>query len=170
MRTQAPGIKDRANALKRVFTAPRFVLMAAGAAVAYYLLYFYVINYGLGAVLVTMQVYPIYALIASSAVLAALSAYELARLLDALDAGESGVVSVCTASFGVLIAGCGCYAPIVSSLLYLFGLGAIQVSGIISLLGNYQEWLIFLMIIINLAFIYYQSGRIARKAKASRRR
>jgi hypothetical protein len=171
MKTSAPSIRDRANALKKIFAAPPFVMVAALAAAAYYLLFFYVMNYGLGVVLPNASsIYPVYALIASSAVLVSLGAYELSKSLGALSAGETEAVSVCTASFGFMIAGCGCYAPVVSSLLYLLGMGAVQVSGVISLLGDYQEWFIFLLIIINLAFIYYQSGRIARGARASRRR
>jgi hypothetical protein len=171
MKNSAPSIRDRANALKKIFTAPLFVVVAALAAAAYYVLFFYVMNYGMGAVLPNAtSVYPVYVLIASSAVLVSLGAYELAKSLGVVGAGEAEAVSVCTASFGFMIAGCGCYAPVVSSLLYLMGMGAVQVSGVISLLGNYQEWLIFLLIIINLAFIYYQSGRIARRARASKRR
>jgi len=162
-------VLDRAIVLKKVLSSPRYALAALAAAAAYYLLFLYVMDYGMGVPFVAVPMYLVFALIASSAVLVSLSAYELARRLLVVTAGEGGAISVCTASFGCMIAGCGCYAPLVSSLLYTMGLGAIQVSGAIALLGDYQEWLIFLLIIINLGFIYYQSGRMARTAKSSRR-
>ncbi len=168
MKTRALRMRGRVAVLKRLFVSPRYVIVAALAAAAYYFLFFYVVSYGMGIAFVTSPVYLVYALIASSAVLAALGAYELGGLL-LVPAGEAEALSVCTASFGFAIAGCGCYAPLVSSLLYMMGLGAIQVSGVIALLGNYQAWLISLLIIINLAFIYYQTGRISRKRRVSGR-
>ena len=157
----------RAVALKKVFTSPRYALFALVAAAAYYLLFFYIVNYGSGLPFATAPVSLVYALIASSAVLVSLSAYVMMESLRVVTGGASGAVGVCTASFGCMIAGCGCYAPAVSSLLYLMGLGAIQVSGIVALLGNYQAGLISLLIAINLALICYQSGRTSHARKIS---
>lgn len=163
---QKTATEGRAGVLKRVFSSPRYVLLALLAAGAYYLLFLYVMDYGgMGAPFIAVPIYLLGTLIASSVVLVSLSAYELARRLLVITASEGGTIGVCTASFGCMIAGCGCYAPLVSSLLYTLGMGAIQVSGVIALLGNYQEWLMFLLIIINLAFIYYQTGRMARSAR-----
>jgi hypothetical protein len=161
--------RSRTAVLKKIFSSPRYVIAALLAAAAYYCLFYYVMRYGTGIAFSSVPPYFVYALIASSAILVSLSVYELAGLFQVVDAGETGAISVCTASFGSVIAGCGCYAPIISSLLYALGLGTIQVSGFIALMGDNQMWLISLLIIINLAFIYYQSGRIARGSKPSKR-
>jgi hypothetical protein len=170
MRRESRGIRGRAGVLKRVFTSPRYVLVAAAAAAVYYLLFFYLTDLGPGGLpFATAPVPLVYALIASSAVLVALSAYAVVESLRPISGGIEGTVSVCTASFGCMIAGCGCYAPAVSGILYFAGLGAVQVSGVIALLGNYQAWLMALLIIINVAFIYYQTGRTAGSGKPAKR-
>ncbi|VVB76814.1 Uncharacterised protein [uncultured archaeon] len=163
--------QSKIGVLRTVFTSPSYLAVAAASAVFYYFLFFYMIEYSnRGLFLLTVPIYLMYALIATGAVLLTVSAYAITRSIRMAPVGASGsVLSVFTSSFGCMVAGCGCYAPVLSSILYIIGFGSFQVSGAIALMGNYQVEFIALLIIINLAFIYYQTSRITRIGRLSRR-
>ncbi|MDE1874196.1 MAG: hypothetical protein KGI04_03710 [Candidatus Micrarchaeota archaeon] len=162
----------RLDVFKRIFTSPFYILVAIVAIVAYYALFSYlIISSNKGIFLVTAPIYLVYALILSAAVLLATSVYAVSVSIRARYAGAEGsALSIITSSFGGLIIGCNCYAPIFASMLYAIGFGSLQVSSAISFLGVYQVWLVALLVAANLIFIYYQLGRIMRIGSASRSR
>ena len=153
----------RIGAAKAVIASPACVLVALLLAVAYYLLFFGTVTYeNKGMFLATVPGYLIGTLIFTGAALLAVSAFEVLRSFRIASATSSGAIGVLTSSCGSLIAGCGCYSPILSSALYAVGFGTIQVSEVISTLADYQAWIIVIFAAVNLALIYYQLGRISR--------
>jgi hypothetical protein len=163
MKPKARIRAGRLGVAKAVLASPACVLVALLSAAAYYLLFFGAVTYeNKGLFIVTVPGYLIGALIATASALLAVSAFELIRSFQVASATSSDAVSVITSSCGLLIAGCGCYSPIIASALYAVGFGAIQVSGALSVLADYQSWIIVLLVAVNLALIHYQLGRVSR--------
>ncbi len=164
--------QNRIEIIKTIFTSPFYLIFALVASVVYYELFRYLIlASNKGVFLVTVPIYSIYVLVISSALLIAISIYAVSRSVHAKFAGAEGIaLSILTSSFGSLVVGCSCYAPILSSVLYAIGFGTLQVSSAISFLGVYQVWFVVSFIAVNLIFIYYQLGRIIRIGKNADRR
>lgn len=158
--------------LRKVFTNPFYMLLTMVAFITYYEIFNYVIlASNLGIFFVTIPIYMVYALILSGAVLIAISAHSIVSSVRAKYAGmEGGALSIITSSFGSLIVGCSCYAPILSSILYAMGFGVLQVGDTIAFLGDNQLSFVLVFIAANLIFIYYQLGRITRIGGVATRR
>jgi hypothetical protein len=163
MKSRSGTRRGRLAAAKEVISSPACIAVAILAAFAYYLLFFSAIKYGSkGVFLLSVPDYLLYSLIGTASALLAVSAFAVLGSFRVRMAASEDVVSVLASSCGCLIAGCGCYSPIVASALYAVGLGTIQVSGVLSALADYQVWLVAIFALVNVALIYHQLGFIAR--------
>lgn len=164
--------ESRSYVLKQIFTAPFYILLTIVEVIIYYGIFYYLIlASNRGIFLVTVPMYFIYVLILSSSVLLTTSIYAVSKSIRARYTGaEGGILSMLTSSVGGLVAGCNCYAPIISSVMYALGFGTLGVSSAISFLGAYQAWLVGLFVSVNLIFIYYQLGRITHIGGSAARR
>jgi len=164
MRPRSGKSPGRLAAAKEVISSPVCIVVALLSVCAYYLLFFGAIEYGnKGVFILSVPIYLVYALIITASALLAVSAFAVLKSFHVRAATSEGAVSVIASSCGCLIAGCGCYSPIIASALYAIGFGTIQVSGAISALASYQAWLILLFVLANLVLIYHQLGVIARR-------
>lgn len=161
----------RVGVLRAIFTSPVYVALTALFIVLYYAFFYYLILASdRGIFLVTAPIYLVYALVVSASLLLAASVYVISRSIHAKYAGAEGsALSVITSALNGLIVGCNCYAPILSSALYALGFGTLGVSSAISFLGAYQAELLLVFIAMNLAFLYYQLGRMVRINKSAAR-
>ncbi|MGC8567731.1 MAG: hypothetical protein ACP5RP_00195 [Candidatus Micrarchaeia archaeon] len=77
---------------------------------------------------------------------------------------KSGIVN--TAASGVVpviagvVSGCGCEMPLLASILYFIGLGTFAVSNVMLFVSKYNSIILYFLVFINLAVIYYQLGKI----------
>ncbi len=167
-RLHAVTKNTRSAELKSVFSSPLYVGLTALFIVLYYLFFYYLIlSSNKGIFLVTAPISLVYLLVVSSAVLLSVSVYAIAKSIHAKYAAAGGsALSIGTSALNGLIVGCNCYAPILASTLYALGFGTLGVSSAISFLGTYQAELLVVFIAVNLAFLYYQLGRLARIGKA----
>jgi hypothetical protein len=168
MRLKTRAKAGRLGVAKAVITSPACVLVALLSALAYYLLFFGVMKYENNSMfLMTVPGYLIGSLIITGSALLAVSAFAVLKSFRAASAASDSAASVLASSCGCLLAGCGCYSPIVASVLYAVGFGTLQVSGVISALADYQIGIIVILIVVNLALIYHQLGRIGRRLHKS---
>lgn len=164
MRPRSGRGPGRLAAAKEVISSPVCVIVALLSVCAYYLLFFSAVQYGnKGVFILSVPSYLVYSLIITASALLAVSAFALLKSFHVRAATSESAVSVLASSCGCLIAGCGCYSPIIASALYAIGFGTLQVSGAISVLANYQAWLILLFILANIVLIYHQLGVIAHR-------
>lgn len=160
----------RITLLRRIFTSPRFILLFAVMAIAYYFLVRFIITASSqGLFLTTMPVYYIYALAMTSSLLITISIYQIAASFkQKFTAAGEGAASAITTIAGGLVTSCGCSSPILTTILYDIGINVIGVSGTISFIASNQEWLISIAILANLALSYYSLGTRS-KNRTSRR-
>ena len=155
---------QKLEVLKSILTSPFYILLLVAGSVFYYELFRYlIIISNSGIFFVTVPLYLVYALVLSASLLFTTSVYAISKSVHAKYAGVGGsMLSVVSATLGDLVVGCSCYAPILSSVMYAIGFGALQVSSAISFLGDYQASFVVVFVAVNLIFIYYQLGRITR--------
>lgn len=167
-RARAVQNATRAGALKAVFGSPLYIGMAVLFTALYYLFFYYLIVFSdKGIFLVTVPIGLVYALVVSASVLLTVSVYAIGRSIHARYAGAEGsALSIATSALNGIIVGCNCYAPILSSALYALGFGTLGVSSAISFLGDFSTELLVVFIVVNLAFLYYQLGRISRISRS----
>ncbi|MDE1833179.1 MAG: hypothetical protein KGH58_02050 [Candidatus Micrarchaeota archaeon] len=164
---------DRLQVLRMVYASPAYTLVNISAAIFYYFLFRYVLasqNYGI--FLLTAPQAWIYALVISSSVLLTLGVYGIRSAFEPRGNAITGEgASVATTLLGALVSGCAsCQAPLIGTLLYAAGLDALSVSGVISWIGSNQALILLAFIVINLAMIYYSTGKIAEGCRIRQRR
>lgn len=170
------AVRSRLDVFLSLITTPEYLALAAGSALAYFLVFYYLItasNFGI--FLVTVPLSLAYIMVGSAGVLFSLGVYSVARALLSYTSGaEEGAASAVLPILGSLVATCGCSYSVLAGILAFLGINAFEVSGIISGVALYQSWLIVAIILVNLALIYYYSGRAAvaecRLAPSGRRR
>ncbi len=149
--------------LKDIFSKPLYLAILVVAAVLYYFLLYTIIYMSSfrGIVILTVPVYMFYLLVITSAILITISIYGIRKRIAIKDATAGGVVSVVMPSVGGLVAGCGCSAPLLSSLLIPV-LGSIGAEGILSYLSAYNVYILGILTVINLLLVYYQLHLLSR--------
>ncbi|MDE1825639.1 MAG: hypothetical protein KGH61_00500 [Candidatus Micrarchaeota archaeon] len=160
------------------FTSKWVIATTAVFAIAYYFMINYVIslNAPAGFVIITTPPILIYLLALSAAVLISISIESIRLSLSRIRNESTGALSVLTMLAGGVIAGCNCEVPVLSSILYLLALNGTAVSSIIAIVGDYQNYIFVLLIVLNVALSYYslsrlfgscsiQKGRIVRKKR-----
>ena len=63
---------------------------------------------------------------------------------------------------GSVVASCACNIPLLAPVLYLLGLNALAVSGVLSFLAQFQVYIISSLVIVNAASTYYYLRLISR--------
>ena len=149
---------------KALFTSKWVIALTAVFSIAYYFMINYVIslNAPAGFVIITTPPILIYLLSVSAAVLIAISIHSISLSLSRIRSESTGVVSAATMIAGGVIAGCNCEVPVLSSVLYLFALNGTTVSSIIAIVGDYQNYIFALLIVLNVALSYYNIYRLSR--------
>lgn len=132
----------------------------------YYALFYEVILYSnSGYFLLTISWYLLVLLVLASSCSAtiAVSYLRATRKRRSLPGVAQSPVGV---ALGALIASCSCTLPVLAPLLYLIGLNAVEVSGVISFLASYQSAIFGAIIAFNLLSIYYYLRLISRSGSA----
>ncbi len=154
---------SRISFLKAVYSKPMPIIVTAIFIVMYYVLFQSITsisNQGLAPILTTPS-YLIYSLVLTSAVLLFLSAYSLKISLYNIRSNLGSGISVGSTVIGALIAGCECQAPILSIIMYNLGLNSISVSTLLSFVGEYETIIIFVLVLSNILYIYYNLGKMS---------
>lgn len=133
-----------------------FIMVFAVSALAYYALFYYVIISSSHVFITNTPVYLIYAVSLSSALVLAASLYTARISISSAKRAASGSsASMLTVLSGSIISGCGCSTPILGSLLYPLGMNSIGVWGIVSFVNTYQNYLMGIIIAINVTLFFY---------------
>ena len=159
-------MKEKANrrlsTATAIFRHPAYILIAAASALAFYYLFLYLIavnNHGIP--LITAPLYLVYLLVATSGIVFSISLFAIAHSIASRRMGEiGGIEGVLIPSIGGLVASCGCAFPLLESILLFFGINTFEAVGIVSTINAYQSWILGIMILINLATIYYYLSKI----------
>jgi hypothetical protein len=156
--------------LTGILTSPIFLVFLIVVAVIYYFFIKYIITISSqGLFLITVPTYLLYFLSASSALLLTTSAYSIHLSYKYRIMGiEDGAASAVTTFIGGLVTSCGCSAPILSVILYGVGVNVIGVSSAITFLAVNQDWLLGIVIILNLLLMYYSLGKVSSGCKIGR--
>ncbi len=166
--------RGRVNAAKAIFLRPRFALFALAAGMLYYALFQFVAGIGShGIFLITLPEYAVAAASAASAVLltiAVYTTYNAGRQEVKKGAVGGGVVSAVSTFIGGMVAGCGCSAPLLGTLLYAVGINVFGVSSAINYIGKYQMPIIGIVILIDVLLSYYYLGVSAVRCRVNRSR
>ncbi len=153
----------RLSVIGSLLLSPVYLAITVAGSLFYFLIFDYLItasNYGI--FLVTVPIYLIYIMVASAGLLLALGIFSISKALlgTASGVGE-GTMSALLPTIGGLVATCACSYSLLAALLAFFGINALEVSGIVSGIALYQLWLLAAVVLINLALIYYYSGKVA---------
>ena len=156
--------RSRLSIFRDIFTSYSYILIAILGSILYYFIFSYLISVSSNGVFVfTAPLYLIYLLVISAGVLLAVSAYVLRRSVGGTRLGASdSAASAITAVIGGLVAGCGCSAPALYSLLSLLGISAADAFGITYAINQLQIPGLLILTAINILLIYYNLGKISR--------
>lgn len=156
--------RSRQSIFKDIFTSYPYIIIAILGSILYYFIFSYLISVSsYGAFVFTAPLYLIYILVISAGILLSVSAYVLRRSIGGLGLGASdSAASALTAITGGFVAGCGCSAPALYSLLSLLGVSAAEALGITYSINQFQIPALLLLTAINILLIYYNLGKISR--------
>jgi len=130
--------------------------------VVYYSIFYLLIQYSnFGYFLLTIPFALLLLFVASSSVLATVAVRFIlisARKRRLLALTPSPVAFI----VGSVVASCACNIPLLAPLLYLLGLNALAVSGVLSFLAQFQGYVISAIVIVNAASTYYYLRLISR--------
>lgn len=145
-----------------IFRHPTYVISTiVSAGVFYYIFYLMIILSNRGAFLVFIPIYLVYLLVLTSGILFSVSVYSISRaVLTKAAKFEGGIASILLPSLGGLVASCGCSFSILASLLIFLGINTFSAVGYISLLNQYQLWIICALIAANVLIIYAYLGKL----------
>ena len=164
----------RVNAAKAIFLRPRFALFALVSGILYYGFFQFVAGVGShGIFLITLPEYAVAATSAASAVLLTIAVYityNAGRQEVKKGAVEGGVVSAASTFVGGMVAGCGCSAPLLGTLLYAAGVNVLGVSSAINYTGKYQVPIVGIVILIDVLLSYYYLGVSDMRCRVNRPR
>jgi hypothetical protein len=136
---------------------------------AYYLLFYETIVRSNGGFFLLAVPYPLFlSLVLASSVLAtvALSYLRTSRRVRDLTGVAQSPISLAA---GALVASCACSIPLLAPLLYLIGLNAIEVSGVVSFLAAYQSTITGAIVVLDVASVFYYLRLISRAGPPSSR-
>ena len=156
----------RLSVILSLVRSPAYLGLATSAALAYFLVFYRLIiasNYGI--FLVTIPIYLVYIMVASAGLLLALGAFSIkTAILGRISAVGESAFSAILPTIGGLVATCACSYSVLAALLAFLGINAFEISGVVSSIALYQIWLMIAIIAINLAMIFYYSGKVAQAA------
>ena len=166
--------RGRLNAARTIFLRPRFAVFALASGILYYALFRFVASIGShGILLITLPEYAVAAASAASAVLLTIAVYityNAGRQEVKKGAVGGGVLSAASTFVGGMVAGCGCSAPLLGTLLYAVGVNVLGVSSAIDYIGKYQVLIVGIVILIDVLLSYYYLGVSAVRCRVNRSR
>jgi hypothetical protein len=130
--------------------------------VAYYLLFYELITRSnAGYFLLTIPFYLLVSFVLASSALATVAVAYLRlslrrRSLPGIAQSPIGL------AIGTFVVSCSCNLPLIAPLLYLIGLNAVEVSGLISFLAAYQQTIVGGIVVVDALSIYYYLRQISR--------
>lgn len=161
----------RAEMLSRIFKNPVYVAIAIAGTLLNYAIFAYFIEISnRGLFLFTVPLYLVYPLLLSGGVLMAISAYSLRiHAIRPVFRASDGILGVLMPAIGSMISSCACSYPLFATLLLAIGVNELAVSDLVSIVGAYQQQLVALIFVLNLALTYYYLGVVARGCSIAKR-
>jgi len=157
--------RARVNVFVHIFMSPAYIAIAVVSFIAYYFLFKFFASLESNLfVFITVPSFLIYLLAASAAILLTISVFASVAAYHKLKAGAAtcAVTSGITSAFGGLVAGCGCNASFIVTLLSTLGVGFLTTSAFVAFLTRYNVEILLVLTLINLLLAYYQLGVVAK--------
>lgn len=153
---------SRLEAFLIIFRHPTYIISTIiSSIIFYYIFYLTIVASNEGVFLVVIPIYLVYLLVILSGMLFSISLYIIARsLLTRAARLEGSIAGILLPSIGGLIASCGCSFSVLASILIFLGINTFDAVGLVSLINSYQIWLIILLILIDIAMIYFYLGKL----------
>ena len=149
-----------AEMLRKIYTL-KYLAINAIAAVAYFFFISLLLRYqNYGAFIINVPMYVLYALSATASVSLTIGIYSIWNTRNNYAKGTGSAAGTATAFAGSLVGGCGCHAPILASLVALFGFSSAAFPVDILLTENATP-LFLVLIIINIAVSIYYLNRLS---------
>ena len=125
------------ESLKRIYR-PRYAVLNAAAAIAYYFLFSFLIRYqNYGILLVNVPAYLEYSMIATASVLLTISVYSIRNTRRNHARFTASSASAASLLFGGMFGGCGCAAPLIMGLATL-GISSSSLFSVNALIAVYS--------------------------------
>ena len=160
------------RAMLEVYRSWKFLFLNVVVGIVYYFLFQYMILISSrGLIIQTAPPVLVYSLDLSASVVLTLSVFSVhqrlskKRIATSSSTGALGTGSVLAAG---VTAGCACQTPVLYSVLYFFGLNALEASGIVALINEYQIEIFLTLIAINIFAIFVMLLRIQISPKSVR--
>jgi len=148
--------------LVAVYSSVPTIILNLSLLAVYYSIFYLLIRYSnFGYFLLTIPLSLLLLFVASSSVLTTVAvrffllSAKRRRLLALAPSPIAFIV-------GSVVASCACNIPLLAPVLYLLGLNALAVSGVLSFLAQFQVYIISSLVIVNAASTYYYLRLISR--------
>lgn len=152
------------RALLEVYRSWKFLLLNIVVGIIYYYLFEdMILISSRGLVILTAPPILVYSLDLGASAVLTLSVFSVhqrlskKRIAAGTSSGALGTASVLAAG---ITAGCSCQVPILYSILYFLGLNALEASGLVALVNEYQIEILLTLIVINIVLLFATLSRI----------
>ncbi|MCL4403413.1 MAG: hypothetical protein M1500_01820 [Candidatus Marsarchaeota archaeon] len=155
--------------LKRIYT-PKYLAINLVAAIAYFLFISFLLRYqNYGTLIVSVPMYILYLLSITASISLTIGIYSIGNTRNNHAKGAGSTAGTATTFVGSLVGGCGCHAPILVSVIALFGFGSAAFPIDVLLTENATP-IFMVLIIINIAISIYYLNRLSnQKCQIDRR-
>ncbi len=152
------------HTLRGIYSKPSYVLVNVVSLIVYYFAFVYLIKIQeQGVFIETIPPYLIYLLVITSSIALTIGIYSI-RNTKRNEAKEvSTGIGTATALLGGVVSGCGCIEPLVLNL-SIFGFSASQTFALLDFISGAQNWILWLMIVINSFVVLYYLDKLSKPA------
>ncbi len=147
-----------------ILTKPKYLLLLIASLIVYYIIFSNITLSSGPVVSQPMNVaYLTYLLTFTSAVLITVTVFLVNFNFANIKNDIYGSFSLVSTMLGGIVAGCGCQAPIIATIMYTLGLNTLSVSNVLYSVDNNQTLIFSLLILLNTFFIFYNTRQISSK-------
>ncbi len=149
---------------------PKYIAINIAAAVAYFFLMDFLLRYqNYGTLIVSVPMYVLYLLSITASISLTIGIYSIGNTRNNLAKGTGSTAGTVSAFAGSLVGGCGCHAPLLATIITLFGFSGAAFPADVLLTG-YATEIFAALIIINIAISIYYLNRLSdQKCRIDRR-
>jgi hypothetical protein len=157
-------MSKKIDLLLYIYKKPAYLLLTVVSTALYYTAFTMLQHSGSVFVFTSLPSYLVYLLIITSSMLLSLGVFSVRIHLgnSNIRKASSGIYGVVSTVFGGIIAGCGCQAPLLYSVFSTLGINIIDANTVVTAIGNNQTPLFSVLVVLNLAFLYYMLSTLSK--------
>ncbi|MGC8776491.1 MAG: hypothetical protein ACP5P2_00895 [Candidatus Micrarchaeia archaeon] len=148
----------RIQTYKTIFRAKFYLAELALGFITYSLIYLAITSANKVMLVTALSELLVFLLILSSSMVLVVATFIVRK--SSKPSGYAGsIYSMLASIFGSFLVSCGCQAPLLMAILYLIGLNVVEATWFMSVIANYNNYILILFLLINLALLYYYLGK-----------